>query len=94
MPVNLSQYREVFGVFNSRFIHIKQHNIFKDAFSQGNVEQTIAKFFNILINFNYLVFHKFVSNQSQIYQFVSRQDFLFLCSINICTSYLVISDHN
>ena len=42
MPVNLSQYRGVFGVFNSRFIDIKQHNIFKNAFSWSKVKQTIA----------------------------------------------------
>ena len=57
MPVNSSQYRGVVGAFDSRFIHIKQHNIFKNAFSQSKVKQTIAKekfyiiykFFNILI---------------------------------------------
>ena len=37
-----------------------------------------------------MVFHKFASKQSQIYQLVIRQDFLYLCSINIHTSYLVI----
>ena len=31
MSVNLIQYRGVTGVFNSRFIHIKQRNIFKNA---------------------------------------------------------------
>ena len=43
MPVNLSQYRGVAGVFNSRFIHIKHHNIFTNAFSRSKVKQTIAK---------------------------------------------------
>ena len=43
MPVNISQYRGVVGVFNSRFIYIKQRNIFKNAFSQSKVKQTIAK---------------------------------------------------
>ena len=83
MPVNLSQYRGVIGVFNSRYIHIKHHNIFKNAFSQSKIKQTIAK----------EMFSVFVSNQSQIYQFASRQDFLFLRFINICTPYLVISGH-
>ena len=59
MPVNLGQYREVLGVFNSRFIHIKRHNIFKNAISQIKVKQTIAKelfsckFFNIFIKNSY-----------------------------------------
>ena len=43
MPVNFSQYRGVVGAFNSQFIHVKQHNIFKSAFSQSKVKQTIAK---------------------------------------------------
>ena len=43
MPVNLSQYRRVAGVFNSIFIYIKQPNISKNAFSQSKVKQTIAK---------------------------------------------------
>ena len=43
MPVNVCQHRGFVGVFNSRFIHIKQPNIFKNAFSQSNVKQTIAK---------------------------------------------------
>ena len=43
MPINLSQYRGVVGAFNSRFIHIKQHDIFKNAFSQNKMKQTIAK---------------------------------------------------
>ena len=43
IPVNISQYRGVVGVFNSRFIHIKQPNIFKNAFCQSKVKQTIAK---------------------------------------------------
>ena len=100
MSVNLSQYRRVVGVFNSRFIHIKQHNIFKNAFSQSKVKQTIAKeMFSVFASFSIFLLisiswsYKFVSNQSQIDQFASRQDFLFLCSINICTPYLFISDH-
>ena len=53
MPVNLSQYRGVVGVFNSRFIHIKQHNIFKNAFSQSKVKQTIAKeMFSVFASFS------------------------------------------
>ena len=43
MPANFSQYRGVVGVFNTRFIHIKQHDIFKNAFSQSKVKETIAK---------------------------------------------------
>ena len=43
MTVTLSQYREVVGTFNSRFIYIKQQNIFKNAFSQSELKQTIAK---------------------------------------------------
>ena len=43
--------------------------------------------------FIFIIIHKFASNQSQIYQFVTRQNFLFLYSINIRTPYLVISDH-
>ena len=43
MPVNLSQYRGVVGVFNSRFIYIKQSDISKNAFSQSKVKQTLAK---------------------------------------------------
>ena len=43
MPVILSQYTGVVGVFNSRFIHIKQPNIFKNGFSLRKVKQTIAK---------------------------------------------------
>ena len=43
MPVILSQYRGVVGVFNSRFIHIKQPNIFKNGFSLRKVKQTIAE---------------------------------------------------
>ena len=53
MSVNLSQYRRVVGVFNSRFIHIKQHNIFKNAFSQSKVKQTIAKeMFSVFASFS------------------------------------------
>ena len=59
MPVSLSEYKGVVGAFNIRFIHIKQHNIFKNGFSQRKVKQNIAKeiftvftnFFNILIKF-------------------------------------------
>ena len=43
MSVNLSQYRGVVGVFNGRFIHIKQHNIFKNVLSQSIIKQTMAK---------------------------------------------------
>ena len=43
MPVNLNQYRGVVGVFNSRFIHIKQPNFLKNAFGQSKVKQTRAK---------------------------------------------------
>ena len=43
MPINLSQYRGVVGAFNSQFIHIKQHGIFKNAFSQSKMKQTIDK---------------------------------------------------
>ena len=43
MPVTLSQYRRVVRAFNSRSIHIKQHNIFKNAFNQSKVKQTIVK---------------------------------------------------
>ena len=41
--VNFSQYRGVIGVFSSRFIHIKQHNIFKNAFSQSKVKQIMVE---------------------------------------------------
>ena len=58
MPNNLSQYRVVVGTFNSQFIHIKQHDIFKNAISQSKMKQTIANeilavfnTINILINF-------------------------------------------
>ena len=43
MPVNLIQYRGVVGAFNSQFIHIKQHHIFRNAFRQNKVKQTTAK---------------------------------------------------
>ena len=43
MLINLSQYRGVVGAFNSQFFHIKQRDIFKNAFSQSKVQQTIAK---------------------------------------------------
>ena len=43
MPVNLSQYMVVVGAFNSRFIYTKQQNIFKNAFRNSKVKQTIAK---------------------------------------------------
>ena len=43
MPVNVSQYRGVVVVFNSRYIHIKQYNIFKNTFSQSKVNKSIAK---------------------------------------------------
>ena len=49
--------------------------------------------FNILNNFKNLVFFKFASNQSQIYQFINRQDFLYLYSVKIHTPHLVILDH-
>ena len=53
MPVNLSQYGGVFGVFNCQFIYIKQHNIFKNAFSQSKVKQTIAKeMFSVFASFS------------------------------------------
>ena len=53
MPVNLSQYRGVVGVFKSRFIQIKHHNIFKNAFSQSKVKQTIAKeMFSVFASFS------------------------------------------
>ena len=101
MPVNVCQHRGFVGVFNSRFIHIKQPNIFKNAFSQINVKQTIAKeTFSVFASFSIFLlisiswsFVNLISNQSQIYQFFSRQDFLFLCSINFRIPYLVISDH-
>ena len=41
--LNLSQYRRVVGAFNSWFIHIKQHNNFKNVFSQSKVKQNIHK---------------------------------------------------
>ena len=87
MPVNLSQYRGVIGVFNSRYIHIKHHNIFKNAFSQSKIKQTIAK----------EMFSVFVSNQSQIYQFTSRQDFYFcvlLTFVHHIWLYLIISNRS
>ena len=43
MPINLSQYRGVVGGFNSQFIHIKGHGIFKNAFSKNKMKQIIAK---------------------------------------------------
>ena len=53
MPVNLSQGRRVVGVFNIRFIHIKQPNIFKYAFSQNKVKKTIAKeTFSVFLSFS------------------------------------------
>ena len=51
----LSQYRRAVGVFNSRFLHIKQHKIFKNSFSQGKSKQTIAKK-NILWYLSFLIF--------------------------------------
>ena len=52
MPVNLSQYSGVFGVFNSRFIHIKQHNIFKNVFRHSKVKYAKAKeIFTIFTSF-------------------------------------------
>ena len=54
MPVNLIQYRGVVGAFDSRFIHTKQHNVFKNAFSQSKVKQTIAKeIFTVFTIFKY-----------------------------------------
>ena len=41
----------------------------------------------------WLVFYKSASNESPIYQFISRQDFLYLYSVNIHTPYLIIFDH-
>ena len=41
--LNFSQYRGVVGAFSSRFIDIKQHNIFKNAFSQSKVKQIMAE---------------------------------------------------
>ena len=139
MPVNLNQYGGIVGVFNIRFIYIKQHNIVKNAFSQSKIKQTIAKeifsvfasfsifltsiswsFINLLwikarfINlihcvesvriqsYSGLYFSAFGRNNSEYGHFsrnVSRKNFLFLkisyylCSINIHTPYLVISDH-
>ena len=43
MSINLSQYRGVDGAFNSHFIHISQHDIFKNAFSKSKIKQIIAK---------------------------------------------------
>ena len=98
IPVNLSQYRGVVGAFKSWFIYIKQHKIFMNVFSQSKVKQIVANetftifisFLNNLINFKWLVFYKFASNQSHIYQFISLQDFLYLYSASIHTPYLVI----
>ena len=42
IPINLSQYRGVVGAFNSQSIHINQHGIFKNVFSQSKMKQTIA----------------------------------------------------
>ena len=50
MPVNISQYRRVVGAFNSPFIHIKQDNIFKNAFSQNKVKQT-TEIFTVFTSF-------------------------------------------
>ena len=53
MPANLSQYRAVVGVFNSLFIIFKQHNIFKNAFSQSKVKRTIDKeMFSVFASFS------------------------------------------
>ena len=53
MPINLSQYRGVVGAFNSQSIHIKQHDILKNALSQSKMKQTIAN--EIFIVFTSLV---------------------------------------
>ena len=63
----------------------KQHNIFKNAFSQSKMTQIIAnELFTVFTSFLIFLlissswfFYKFASNQSQIYQFISPQDFLY-----------------
>ena len=50
MPANLSQHRGVVGAFDSRFIHFKQHNIFKNAFSLSEVKQ-LKKYLRYLQDF-------------------------------------------
>ena len=92
MPINLSQYRGVVGAFNSQFIHIKRYDIFKNPYSQSKMKQTIAnEIFTVFTSL--LMFLLIASKQIQIYQFAICQDFLYLCSINIHTPYLVIFDH-
>ena len=79
----------------------KQLNIFKNAFSQSKMTQIIAnELFTVFTSFLIFLlissncfFYKFASNQSQIYQFISPQDFLYLDSVSIHTPCLVIFDH-
>ena len=72
MPVNFSQYRGVVGAFNSRFIHIKQHNIFKNAFSQSKVKQTIAK--DIFTVFTSLLIFLLISSNWSFVSFLRIKD--------------------
>ena len=100
MPANSCQYRGVFGVFNSRFIHIKQPNIFKNAFSQSNVKQAIAKetfsvfasfFIFLLISISWS-FVNLVQIRARFINFSVARIFYFGI-FYFCTPYLVISDH-
>ena len=100
MPVNLRQYRRVVGVFNSRFIHIKPSNLFKNAFSQSKVKQTIAKeTFSLFASFPIFLLISISWSFANLVQIRARFINLsvvrsfYLCSINFRTPYLVMSDH-
>ena len=82
MPTNVSQSRVIVGVFNSRFIHIKQHDLFENAFSQRKVKQIIDKeIFTVFTSF--LIFLLISSSWPKIY-FKSEPD-LPVCEL----SYLI-----
>ena len=82
MPINLSQYRGVVGAFNSHFIHIKQHDIFKNAFSQSKLKQTIAnEIFTVFTSL--LIFLLILSSWSFINLLRSKSKFISFSFVRI-----------
>ena len=87
MPINLSQYSGVVGAFNSQFIHIKQHDIFKNAFCQSKMKQTITKeIFTVFTSL--LIFLLISSSRTFIKLLRSKVKFISLSFVRI--SYICV----
>ena len=87
MPINLSQYRGVVVAFNSQSMHIKQNDIFKNAFSQSKMKQTIAK--EIFTVFTSLLIFLLISSSWSFRNFLrSKAKFISLPFVRI--SYICV----